>query len=79
MIQDDSQDYCLLVARHGLGFLEAPVDYLYRMTWMMVTSHVLLLLMTLTHQMFNQGTLIYPKTKKIRKCELFWGFYKYIC
>lgn len=57
MIRGDSQDCYLLVDHHGLDFLGAPVDYPYRMTWMMVTSLVLLLSMMLIHQMFNLGTL----------------------
>lgn len=58
MIQGGSQDCYLQVTHHGLDFLEAQVDYLFRMTWMMVTFHVHLMLMMLIHQMFNPGTLI---------------------
>lgn len=57
MIQGGSQDCYLQVTHHGLDFLEAQADYLFRMTWMMVIFHVPLMLMMLIHQMFNPGTL----------------------
>ncbi|XP_057971260.1 autophagy-related protein 13a isoform X2 [Malania oleifera] len=50
MIQGHSQGCYLLVAPHILDVQEALVDYRLRMTWMTVTSHVLLLLMMLMHQ-----------------------------
>lgn len=50
------QDRYLPVAHHVLGSLEAPVGCLSRMTWMNLASHVLLMLMMLTHQIFKPGT-----------------------
>lgn len=59
MIQGGSQDCYLQVTHHALeSSLEPQVDYLFRMTWMMVTFHVLLMLMMLILQMFSPGTLI---------------------
>jgi autophagy-related protein 13 len=57
-IQGGSQHCYLLVTHHVLEFLEPQANYLFRMTWTMVTFHVLLMLMMLTLQMFCQGTLI---------------------
>lgn len=59
MIQGGFQDCYLPVAHHVLVFLEAPADYLSRMTWMIMTSHVLLMLMMLIHWICKPGTSIY--------------------
>ena len=56
MIQAGFQDHYLPVAHHVLGSLEAPVDYLSRMTWMILASRVLLMLMMLTRPIFKSGT-----------------------
>lgn len=58
MIQGGFQDCYLPVAHHVLGFLEAPADYLSRMTWMIMTSHVLLMLMMLIRWICKPGTSI---------------------
>lgn len=58
MIRGGSLDCYLLVTHHALELREHQVvDYLFRMTWMMVTFRVLLMLMMLTLPMFCQGTL----------------------
>lgn len=58
MIQGGSLDYYHLVTLHALDFLEAPVDYLFRMTLTIVISHIHLMLMMLIHQMFIPGIFI---------------------
>lgn len=59
MIRGGFQGYYLPVAHPELDFLEAQADYLYRMTWMIMILHVLLMLMMLTHWILNPGTSIY--------------------
>jgi hypothetical protein len=58
MIQGGSQDCYLPVAHHVLDFLEAPADYLSRMTWMIMTFHAPLMLMMLIHRIFQSGTSV---------------------
>jgi len=58
MIQGGSQGCYLLVALHALVFPEVQVDYLSKMTsMMMMISRVLLMLMMLIHQILMPGTL----------------------
>ena len=54
MIPEGFQDHYLPVAHHVLGSLEARADYPSRMTWMILASHVLLMLMML-RQSFKPG------------------------
>lgn len=59
MILGGSWECYLLVAHRVLDFLGALVDYLFRMTWMIVTSRVLLMLMMLITQIPQPGNLLY--------------------
>lgn len=59
MIQGGSQGCYLPVAHHVLAFQDALADYLSRMTWMIVTSLVLLMWMMLIQQIPMPGTFLY--------------------
>ena len=60
MIQVVSQVCYLQIAHHALDSQEALVDYLSRMTWMILTSRALLLLTMLIHQIPWPGTSVLP-------------------
>ena len=65
MIQDGFLDCYLPVTHHVLGSLEAPADYLSRMTRMILAFHVLLMLMMLIRQIFKPGTYILSNTTAV--------------
>lgn len=58
MTREGSQVCSLLVVHHELDFQEALVEFLSRMIWMIVTSHVLSLWMMLILLISNPGTFV---------------------